>query len=62
MTQVRFYNIAWVQQELGPVMPAEVIIDIDESLLDDEDADTRIASVLLAQYWCPVNRFDYEFI
>lgn len=60
MAQVRFYNIDWSLINDVSKLPAEVTVQVEEELLDNEDAEQELSSVLLDQFGCEHNGFNYE--
>lgn len=60
MAQVRFYNIDWSLINDVSKLPAEVTVQVEEELLDNEDAEQELSFVLLEQFGCEHNGFNYE--
>ncbi len=60
MAQVRFYNIDWSLINDVSKLPAEVTVQVEEALLDNEDAEQELSFVLLEQFGCEHNGFNYE--
>lgn len=60
MAQVRFYNIDWSLINDVSKLPAEVTVQVEEELLDNEDAEQELSFVLLDQFGCEHNSFEYE--
>ena len=64
MTQVRYFNIKWDfdGEDHDSVVPTEMTLDTDPSVLDDEDAEAIISDMLSeATGWCHKG-FDYEIV
>ena len=60
MAQIRFYNIDWSLINDAGHLPAEVTVQVDEEILDNEDAEQELSFVLLDQFGCEHNGFSYE--
>lgn len=62
MANIRFYNIDWSQINDTSKLPSQVTIQIPEAELDNEDVESELSALLLNEFGCEHNGFDYEII